>query len=321
MLKAQTYIAFLLLTALTACTQIEEQPARIVRCADMPGARTSATAWSIGGKGYVLGGRGEGNRIDSTLYIYEAANDSWSDKQATPLSPRVNACACAVGEKAYIGLGFCGKAYGDDAYLNDWWEYTPATDTWRRLSDYPNENTVGAIAYTDGEYIYCVHGFGWGFTTDVVCYDIAADRWTTIERDKHPEHASMAGAGGTVGGRHYFGTGYNTRSLNEWYEIDFQGNWTARKSVPSRRENSVCAATERFIYLAGGQYFGGTLTDGKVFDDVLRYSPEDDRWTIAGYTNEAAINRIGFSINGVAYIGLGEDEEEKTLNCLYRIEE
>lgn len=292
-----------------------------MRCADMPVARTSATCFAVGEKAYVFGGRGDNSAIYNDIYIYDASNDQWSDAVETPLQKRVNGCACVVGDKAYIGLGFCGYAYGDDAYLNDWWEYTPATDTWKRLCDFPNENTVGAIGYTDGSRVYCVHGFGWGFTTDVLCYDIASDTWTAIDRRRTPEHASMAGAGATAGGRHYFGTGYNTHSLNEWYEIDFQGDWVARKNVPGRRENAVCAASADYIYLAGGQHFGGTLTDGKIFDDILRYDPNTDTWTPAGHTEEAAINRIGFTINGIAYIGLGENTEEKPIKTLYRIED
>lgn len=287
----------------------------------MPAARTSATAFGIGDKGYVLCGRGEDNAIYSDMYVYDASADRWLEAKETPLARRVNGCACVAGDKAYIGLGFCGHAYGDDAYLNDWWEYTPATDTWRRLADFPGENTVGAVAYTDGTHIYCVHGFGWGFTTDVLCYDIAADTWMVVTRPNPPEHASMAGTGATLQGRHYFGTGYNTHSLCEWYEIDFQSDWTKRKSVPGKRENAVCAASVNYIYLANGQHFGGTLTDGQTFDDILRYAPETDTWTLAGHTAEAAINRIGFTINGKAYIGLGEDPQGNILKSLYRIDD
>lgn len=57
------------------------------------------------------------------------------------------------------------------------------------------------------------------------------------------------------------------------------------------------------------------------FDDILRYDPNTDTWTTAGHTEEAAINRIGFTINGIAYIGLGENKEEKPIKTLYRIED
>ena len=42
---------------------------------------------------------------------------------------------------------------------------------------------------------------------------------------------------------------------------------------------------------------------------------------MSGHTEEAAINRIGFTINGIAYIGLGENKEEKPIKTLYRIED
>lgn len=287
----------------------------------MPVARTSAAAWGIEGKGYVFGGRDAQGELHNDLYIYTPADDRWQAAGETPLRARVSSCACVVGEKVYVGLGFNGKVYTESAYLRDWWEYTPTSNTWRRLSDYPNDHTVGAVAYADGGKIYCVHGFGSSFTAEVACYDIASDTWTIQPRLHYPERASMAGAGGTTQGRHFFGTGYSTKSLNEWFEVDLQGEWTKRRNVPGKREMSVGVGTDQYLYLAGGQHFGGTLTDGVVYDDILRYHPDEDRWTIAGRTDEKAYNRIGFCLEGKAYIGLGEDAEEHILSSLYRIEE
>ena len=59
----------------------------------------------------------------------------------------------------------------------------------------------------------------------------------------------------------------------------------------------------------------------KVFDDILRYDILSDQWTLAGHTEEKAENRIAFTIDGVAYIGLGEDDKEKVVSSLYRIED
>ena len=73
--------------------------------------------------------------------------------------------------------------------------------------------------------------------------------------------------------------------------------------------------------MAGGRHFGGVLTDGKVFDDIHRYDMFIDRWTLAGHTQEEAENRIAFIIDGVAYIGLGEDDKEVVLSSLYKIED
>ena len=69
-----------------------------------------------------------------------------------------------------------------------------ADTSWTQLASYPNANTVGAIAYAEGNKIYCIHGFGTGFTADVLCYDIATDTWTSIDRPNRRDEMAMAGA-------------------------------------------------------------------------------------------------------------------------------
>ncbi len=278
-------------------------------------------AWSIGGKGYVFGGRdGFGNTCND-LWVYEPAADMWCSLGEQPLPARVNGTAIAAGEKVYVGLGFNGHAYQDKAYLQDWWMYSPADSTWSRLANFPNSNTVGAIPFAEGGKIYCVHGFGTGFSADVVCYDIASDTWTAIDRPNRKEEAAMAGAGASIGGRHFYGTGYNTTNLCYWYEIVSVTDWIKRADVPGKRETAVCTATEQYIYLSGGRHFGGLLNGGKVYDDILRYDPQQDAWTLAGHLPHKAENQIAFSIGGVAYIGLGENDEEGVLSDLYKIED
>lgn len=278
-------------------------------------------AWSIGGKGYVFGGRNAKGEICHDLWEYDPGADAWHPLGEQPLPARVNGAAIAVGEKVYAGLGFNGHAYQSQAYLQDWWVYSPADSTWSRLADFPNSNTVGAIPFAEGGKIYCVHGFGTGFSADVVCYDIASDTWTVIERPNRKEEAAMAGAGASIGGRHFYGTGYNTTNLNYWYELPLDGEWTKRADVPGSRETAVCTATEQYIYLSGGRHFGGLLNKGTVYDDILRYDIRQDKWTLAGHLGHKAENQIAFSIGGAAYIGLGENDEEGVLNNLYKIED
>ena len=287
----------------------------------MPVARTSAMAWSMNGKGYIFGGRDAQRKLCNDVWAYSPQEDMWEKVCDAPIHARVNGVAIAVGETVYIGLGFNGGAYQTTAYLQDWWAFSVADTSWTQLASYPNANTVGAIAYAEGNKIYCIHGFGTGFTADVLCYDIATDTWTSIDRPNRRDEMAMAGAGASLNGRHFYGTGYNTRSLDYWYEITDFAHWQKRTHVPHSRENAVCAASGKYIYLAGGRHFGGMLTDGKVFDDILRYDILSDQWTLAGHTEEKAENRIAFTIGNAAYIGLGENEKEVVVSSLYRIED
>lgn len=302
-------------------TSLTNTPSCVTQCCDIPVHRTSAIAWSCEEEGYLFGGRDEKGQIHHDLWKYNPLQDSWTALGNTPLVSRVNGCACCIGDKVYMGLGFRNAIYQDSSYLRDWWEYTPAKNTWRQLSDFPNQNTVGAIPYVDDNKIYCVHGFGVGFTADIIYFDIETESWTTIERTNCQDKAAMAGAGTSLHGRHFYGTGYNTRSLESWYEIQWEREWITKADVPSKREMATCASSDQYIYLIGGRHFGGSLTDGKLYDDILRYDMDTDQWTLAGTTNETGENRFAFTIDGIAFVGGGENDDTGVLNTFYRIED
>lgn len=299
---------------------MQDAPATITRCQDIPFGRVSAMAWSMDGKGYLFGGRDSVNTLHNDLWEYNATEDVWKQIGETPLTPRVNGVACVADGKAYVGLGFHQRVYQSSSYLQDWWKYDPMLDEWTRLADFPNKNTVGPSVYVKDDKIYCVHGFGTGFTADVVVYDIAQDKWCQIETKKYIDRACMAGAGTTLDDRCFYGTGYNTSTLNNWYEIDFLGLWGRRADVPGARQKATCVATDKYIYIVGGRMFGGTLTGGKLYDDVLSYDIHNDVWAYAGMLNVPVEGAFAFTINSVAYVGGGEGEKN-VLNILYKIED
>jgi N-acetylneuraminic acid mutarotase len=84
---------------------------------------------------------------------------------------------------------------------------------------------------------------------------------------------------------------------------------------------AVCVSTDQYIYLIGGRHFGGSLTDGKLYNDILRYDIDTDQWTLAGTTAETGENRFAFTIEGVAFVGGGENDNTGILNTFYRIED
>lgn len=321
-------IKLLILFAIGLCacsSNLPDRPATIVRCADMPSPRTSATAFATEDYGYVFGGRksDDKNDLTNTLFRYDPTTDSWTELPPAPLRARVNGTACYVGGKVYIGLGFCGTIYKDQSYLRDWWEYDPITETWDTLPNYPSRNTLGVISYTDGNYIYCLYGMCEGFTTEIVRYDIAQRKWQMLTTATNLSISVMAAAGAQIGGDCYFGTGYHIDDQDTWYKVDFEGQWQSLNHVPGRggRSMAVCTANNRYIYLSGGRHFGGSLTDGHVFNDILRYDPNTDEWTLAGTLPIGTENMVGMTLAGKAYLGLGEAEDGTILTTLYRIEE
>jgi len=105
------------------------------KSAAMPSPRACAASFVVNDQAYFFAGRDSAGRHLNDLWRYTPATDTWDNLGATPLIPRVNPTACVHNGKAYIGLGFNGKYSQDTTYLRDWWEYTPATDSWKRLTD------------------------------------------------------------------------------------------------------------------------------------------------------------------------------------------
>ena len=323
MLRAQTYIAFLLLTALTACTQIEEQPARIVSCADMPAPCASAIAFSFDGKGYVFGGRNADKTYSNLLWKYDPNIDQWQNMGETPLKPRVHAMAQVVGEHVYIGMGFNGHVYNDDSYLRDFWRYTPATGEWKRLNDFPTTYTVRPVTYAMEDKVFVLYACGPEFSHDVYAYDIRSNTWEAISNEGKRAYAAHGVVGTTCQGRQFIGGGFNSKNLDQWFEVNLTDmRWTKHHSIPTgARTMATCTANSCYIYVMGGRYWGGMLTAGHLYADILRFSPKTEDWAICGTMPYGETeNLISFTIGERIYFGLGEDIYENIHCQLYCIE-
>ena len=324
-MKGKIIIFFLALILCVSCQQTPDIEVTLHACAPMPSPRACATCFTIGDHAYVFAGRDSAGTALNDLWRYTAATDSWENLGATPLSPRVNATACVKDDRAYIGLGFNGRYGYDTTYVQDWWEYTPATDSWKRLANYPNYYTNDATSFAGGDALYVGYGFCWNYRRDMFRYDIASDRWDSI--DVHVDFhgyptRSFGGTGCTCQGRHFMGTGYYKQSLGWWAELVNGAHWEARKAVPGKtRTLAASAATENFIYVCGGFHYGGVNTTGEVLQDIRRYDPLTDSWQYVAVLPEGVMNHVCFTLGKRVYIGLGETGEWKVTDKIYWFEE
>ena len=223
-----------------------------------------------------------------------------------------------------------------DTYFRDWYRYTPETQSFVSLAPYPNETTDKAICWalanSHEPFLYVGYGFHRNYTRDIFRYDIAADRWDSI--DTHVSYMgyparSFGGVGAVCHGRLFAGTGYRRVSLRWWAELvpdtdnPLSAHWEHRADVPSpERTLAACAATDEAVYLAGGLHYGGLNTTGKVLQDVLRYAPDTDCWTRIATLPEPLCNHLMFRIGKDIYIGIGEtwhDDQLLVTPKLYRL--
>lgn len=325
-MKSERIIIFLIAALVCfSCQNTPEVQVSVRACAPMPEGRAAACATTLNGKAYVFAGRDSEGKRRNELWQYDPASDTWTNLGAAPMKGRVNATMTATDGHLYAGLGYSAShAYVDSAYQRDWWEYTPQTNTWRRLADFPNANTVAVSSFAVDGQIYALYGFGYGYTREIYRYDAATDTWTHIEATQPRAWMNFGGRGALCQRRLYFGLGYRLENLTQWYEVDLPSDtWQKRHSLPGKgREFSGCTASDDYVYIFGGRYFGGDMTGGEIFDSYLRYAPEKDRWEWCGTMPcGRAENLIAFTLNGIPYFGLGEDEKGHVLNTLYRIDE
>lgn len=323
----QKSVYILLSFLLAACQSgIITDYAPITECAPMPEARAAATSFVCGGKAYVFGGRTQDGVCQNTIWRYDPATDTWTAIGGTPLLPRLNATACVLNDTVYIGLGFNGgHIYTDSCYLRDFWQYVPATDIWIRLPDFPTNETNKCISFVHNDNLYIGCGYYSFATCNMYRYNRHDSIWTQqkISSLQHPETAfSMVGA--TCGNRHFTGTGFTLQSQTQWLEyLPDKARFVKMTSMPDKgRDRAAAAASEKYVYVCGGQRFGGTLTSFRFYDDVMRFNPAVSTWTRAAIMPYGgAIAMTTFAIDGKVYFGLGEDINGQLKNNIYRIDE
>ena len=96
-----------------------------------------------GGKMYVIGGFSEnGKPAPAMVYQYDPAGDRWTKKKPIP-TPVHHQAQTQFNGKIYV-FGGCqrpltGPGAGGWEPVDNSWEYTPATDTWRALAPMPGK--------------------------------------------------------------------------------------------------------------------------------------------------------------------------------------
>ena len=87
-----------------------------------------------------------------------------------------------------------------------------------------------------------------------------------------------------------------------------------------RTQRAQFLADGQYIYLCGGSFYGGTLTTGIYYDDILRYEAAKDEWVRLGHLpDDARENMISWVIDGTLYTGLGNDKRNTPCAQLYRV--
>lgn len=210
------------------------------------------------------------------------ADWEWVQKAGFPGIPRHRACAFAIGEKGYIGLGHINSGSLSIAY-EDWWEYDPATNSWTQKANYPAGPRFGNYCFGFDNCAYVGGGAiqSWGAANEFFKFDPVSNSWaymgiSPISGEGEPSF--VVGDSGYVGGM-----GFN-RLTNTWFAAPLAnvGYWD-------------------YVFVINNKaYFdqGGTM---------IEYDPRTNLVIGRGACPNTHMFPTSFAVNNKGYVIMGTD--------------
>jgi N-acetylneuraminic acid mutarotase len=286
-----------------------------VRRAPFPGpGRCFATAFSIGGKGYV----GTGSPVqDQTIFYkdfweYDPQANKWTQKADFPGTARYLAVGFGIGNFGYIGTGL--DSVGDK---NDFYRYDPATDSWSTIVGdtnhlYGGNPRHGSCVFVINNQAYlCCGEYSTAMQTDLWVYDQSigvSGAWSQKRQIANASsqsyddsynivrsYASAFAMNTKYGNKGYVCLGRNTALLSDVWEYDpTEDLWTS-KTAFGLQEN--------------GAYSKAALRTGAV-----AFSIHDRGYIATGTTGANGVN--GSGITGALLIDCWEFRPYDTYESL-----
>ena len=296
---------FLLILLLCACQKYDVTPIdNWEQLNDFTGpARASATSFVYQDKAFIcLGRSGYKSNFLKDLWEYDSQTDHWTRKTDFPGSPRVKAIGAVVGDKAYVGLGG-GIAFVEP--FTDFWEYDIANDTWKQVASFPGEATNDLFCAVIDDCIYTTEGYSTTFNSDTYKYNPKTNTWTKL---KNCPVERTGTAGFAIGKNLYVGSGYANYKDFYCYHTETD-TWKRVADLPKGRilSKGVTINGQGFVML--GRFWGGSLNNGRLLSDVVKYDAETNEWTRCGdFPGGARQNMVVFAINGKGFVVGGEDD-------------
>jgi N-acetylneuraminic acid mutarotase len=229
--------------------------------APLPAARELPNgAAVINGKIYVAGGLTPLGPTRS-LYVYNAASNSWSTKASMPIRSHGGAAA-AIDGKLWVIATPAGEGgfYTNETRL---FRYDPATDTWSEREPAPHHHHRAAVGVINGK-LYVAGGMTKTLLNDVTyeyepepwaeldVYDPATNVWTT--KASMPT-ARWGAASGVIDGKLYVaggrGADLSVLSTMEMYD-PASNSWGVRAKMLTGREGAGAAVVGGVFHVLGG---------------------------------------------------------------------
>jgi N-acetylneuraminic acid mutarotase len=237
----------------------------------------------VDGKLYIIQGLTDGGfQPMGVVYMFDPATKQWTKKNPMPEPHVHHAMTAALNGKIYVFGGFMrpGK---DIAWqpVNNAWEYTPDTDTWKAIAPLPTKRGGGSAISYNGK-IYVIGG--------ATILPGAPD--PAIRFDGKPRDMCVG--------------------VNEEYDPT-TNSWRARASMPTARNHFLGAEVDGKIYAIGGRLGSTFITRSSNTDVAEEYDVAQDLWTTKAAMPTARSGVDGGVYKGKIYVGGGEFQNDKIM--------
>ena len=266
MCKYYYYMAFLI--SLT-CSIIQAQDSTWAEGPELNFSRTGATAVSLNGEIYIIGGSGINGVILNSVEKLDPQSGFWDDTSIAPLIiPRLDAAAVVYRDSIYVigGLNDSGDVVSEVE------KYHPGLNAWIEVEDLNVErrghaaviinNTICVIGgkKDDGSYVETIeylNDSGEEFEWEEISTEIRALRENTFSAAINNQFYTFGGIFNFPSDSSFIGQFQPNWSLN-WLEIN---------NLDIERGNGATAVVDNKIYLMGGITNQPSASDSvKIYD-------------------------------------------------------
>lgn len=188
------------------------------RKADFPSKATDACVSFVRDNCIYVGSGFNDIGYTNEFWKYDTEKDTWTRLNNLP-GDRAGATICADSAHIYYGTGY------NEGNYNDWWEYFPATVSWKQRTSMPDNGRVNAVSLNINHRFFVSSGRHWGgnltgghLISDIVEYDAARDVW--YKRGNIPDGGRENAISFVINGKGYIGQGENdTQIFNDFWSF------------------------------------------------------------------------------------------------------
>ena len=273
-----------------------------------PTARHENAFVEVGGKFYLLGGRGIKN-----VGIYDPATKIWTAGAQSPIELH-HFQAIAYQNKIYA-IGALTGAYPSETPVANVYIYDVATNAWTMGATIPaarRRGSSGVVQFNNKFYIIAgtQNGHNGGFVNWVDSYDPATNAWATLanapEARDHFQASVVNGKIYCIGGRRTTQPDFagNTVSAVNVYDIA-TNTWTSPTQIPTPRAGHAVMLVNNDIVVAGGE----VNNQAGALNTVESYNVTNNTWTTRPTLNVGRHATQLIYFGGALYLAAGSSTQ------------